>query len=70
MVRQGYKEKGETERRESVSHELCTCMAVLEYVMMEGFLLFMSENKSVQWRARSGGIWGPVRVFLQSPQRR
>ena len=58
MVRQGYKGKGETERRESVSHELCTCMAVsvshelctcmavLEYVMME-FLLFMSESRSM-----------------------
>ena len=46
MVRQGYKGKGGTERGGSVSHELCTCMAVLEYVVME-FLLFMSENKSV-----------------------
>ena len=46
MVRQGYKEKGGTEREESVSHEMCMCMAVLEYVMME-FLLFMSENKFV-----------------------
>ena len=39
------KENGEL-RGESVSHELCTCMAVLDYLMME-FLLFMSENESV-----------------------
>ena len=45
-MRQGYKEKGGTEGAGSVSHELCTCMAVLEYVVME-FLLFMRENKSV-----------------------
>ena len=30
----------------AVCHELCTCMAVLEYVMIE-FLIFMNENKSV-----------------------
>ena len=43
MVRQGYKGKGELSG-ESVSHELCTCMAVLEYVMME-FLLFHEREQ-------------------------
>ena len=57
VVRQGYKGKrGGELRGESQYVMSCvyTCMAVLEYVMME-FLLFMSENKSVHVASRRGG---------------